>query len=280
MRYLAVLITYLATLSGISAGATEFRLAVTTTFENSGLSDVILPQMRRDLGITIHALIGGTGQALRWGEAGNVDGLLVHSAEAEKKFVSSGFGVNRRKIMYNKFVIIGPHGDPAGIASVDTINDAFRKIKRSRSLFISRGDDSGTHRRELKIWQASGYDVSKFTPSWYRETGSSQGATLNTASGLNGYALTDQATWLNFSNKGELIELFSRGPLLRNQYAFVSVNPNRHPSVNYADAMRIEDWLASPHAQKLIGDYHINGKRMFIPNAQTGSSKKKSGEVK
>jgi tungstate transport system substrate-binding protein len=280
MRYLAVLITYLATLSGISAGATEFRLAVTTTFENSGLSDVILPQMRRDLGITIHALIGGTGQALRWGEAGNVDGLLVHSAEAEKKFVSSGFGVHRRKIMYNKFVIIGPHGDPAGIASVDTINDAFRKIKRSRSLFISRGDDSGTHRRELKLWQASGYDVSKFNPSWYRETGTSQGATLNTASGLNGYALTDQATWLNFSNKGELIELFSRGPLLRNQYAFVSVNPNRHPSVNYADAMRIEAWLASPHAQKLIGDYHINGKRMFIPNAQTGSSKKKSGEVK
>lgn len=246
----------------------ELRLAVTTSFHNSGLSDVLLPAIKRDLGIEVRLLVVGTGQALRLAKAGDVDAVLVHSPAAERQFVSDGFASHRRKIMFNDFVLVGPSGDPAAIGQSKSAAGAFKRLAGQKAIFLSRGDDSGTHRKELSIWRAAEIDVQQGKVNWYREAGSGMAATLNTASGMNAYTFTDRASWLKFNNKGDLKLLYSGDVALFNQYAFLPVNPGRHPHVKAELNRTLESWLAGPKGQSLIGNYQLAGEKLFTPNAQ------------
>ncbi|MFK7870574.1 MAG: substrate-binding domain-containing protein [Roseobacter sp.] len=255
----------LATWFGAVALAEEVKLAVTTSFENSGLADVLLPEIKAETGLDVLMLVVGTGQALRLGEAGDVDAILVHSRKAEEAFVNAGFGTHRREIMYNDFVLIGPEGDPAQISEAETATDALRRIAAATPPFVSRGDDSGTHKKELALWASA--DVAP-EGDWYRAVGSGMGAALNTAAGLDAYIMADRASWLNFGNKAGLALLFSGDPVLFNQYAFLPVNPERHSHVNNAAALALENWLTGERAKELIGGYEINGEKLFTFNAQ------------
>ncbi|MEH6403826.1 MAG: substrate-binding domain-containing protein [Sneathiella sp.] len=251
-------------LNSFSSFADEMKLAVTTSFHNSGLSDVLLPEIEKDLGLTVHLLVVGTGQALKLGQAGDVDALLVHSKNAEEAFVNKGFGVHRREIMYNDFVFVGPDKDRANISGSKSAVSAFQAIERTRSPFVSRGDDSGTHRKEISLWQAAGTSPGG---SWYRATGAGMGATLNTASAMDAYVFTDRASWLNFGNKGNLKLLFSGDPVLFNQYVYIQVSPLKHKHVKNKQAIQLEAWLSSDTAASLISNYKIKGQRLFVPNA-------------
>jgi len=248
------------------ARAEEMRLAVTTSFHNSGLADVLLPAIREDTGLTVRLLVVGTGQAIRLGQAGDVDAILVHARAAEEAFVAAGHGTYRREIMYNDFVLAGPADDPAGIATAPTAGAALAAIADSRADFVSRGDDSGTHKKEQALWAEAGLDPGGFGP-WYRSVGAGMGAALNTASGLDAYILSDRASWLNFGNKGGLELLYSGDPALFNQYAYLPVNPARHPHVKAAAARRLEAWLVSDRARALINGYEIGGEQLFTFNA-------------
>ena len=252
---------------GASARADEIRVAVTTSFDNSGLSDVLLPQIKTDLDLDVQLVVVGTGQALRLGAAGDVDAILVHSRTAEEAFLADGNGMHRREIMYNDFVLIGPKGDPAGIGKADTAAVALGILAGSGAAFVSRGDDSGTHKKELSLWTAAGIDAAARHADWYRSAGASMGGTLNTASGMNAYVMSDRASWLNFGNKGDLAILFSGDPVLFNQYAFIPVNPAKHPHVNADLALALEGWLVSNRAKELIDAYEINGEKLFTYNA-------------
>ena len=247
------------------ASAQELKLAVTTSFENSGLSKVLLSAIKEDTGIDVQLLVVGTGQALRLGEAGDVDAILVHSRSAEEKFVAQGYGTHRREIMYNDFIFIGPSEDPAAIGQAESAVDALTRIAKAEAPFVSRGDDSGTHKKEKSLWAAAGIDPAG---GWYREVGAGMGAALNTASGLNAYIMSDRASWLNFGNKGDLALLYSGDQVLFNQYAFLPVNPEKHPHVAHDRAMALETWLTGQHAQDLIDNYTINGEKLFVFNAQ------------
>jgi tungstate transport system substrate-binding protein len=240
------------------------RMAVTTSFHNSGLADVLLPQIQADLDLEVQLLVVGTGQALRLGQAGDVDAILVHSRAAEEAFVAAGYGTHRREIMYNDFVFIGPAADPAQIAEASSAADSLQKIASAEAVFVSRGDDSGTHKKELSLWTDAGV-----TPegAWYNAVGAGMGAALNTASGLNGYILSDRASWLNFGNKGDLALLFAGDPVLFNQYAYLPVNPERHGHVKTDLATKLEAWLTSETAKALIDGYTIAGETLFTFNA-------------
>jgi len=253
---------------GASAAAETIRLAVTTSFENSGLSDILLPAIAEDTGITVQLLVVGTGQALRLGRAGDVDAILVHSRAAEEAFVAEGYGTYRREIMYNDFVLIGPADDPAGISRAQTARDALAAIAEAGAPFVSRGDDSGTHQKELALWAASGVDPEG---AWYRPVGAGMGAALNTASAMSAYILADRASWLNFGNKRDLALLFGGDPALFNQYAYLPVSPSRHDDAKHAAALILEDWLTSKRAAALIDGYQIAGEQLFTFNA-TGAS--------
>jgi len=246
--------------------AGEIKLAVTTSFQNSGLSDVLLPQIKKDIGLDVQLIVVGTGQALKLGEAGDVDAILVHSRKAEEAFLAAGFGAHRREIMYNDFILIGPLDDPAKIAGADTAVTALQEIATAQVPFVSRGDDSGTHKKELSLWQAAGLDPTTFG-SWYRAAGAGMGATLNVASGMDAYVMADRASWLNFGNKGDLELLFAGDPVLFNQYAFIPVNPQRHPHVKTELVAQLEHWLTGETAAKLINGYKINGETLFTFNA-------------
>lgn len=248
------------------AAAEEMKVAVTTSFENSGLADVLLPAIKEDTGIDVQLLVVGTGQALRLGEAGDVDAILVHSRSAEEAFVAAGYGTHRREIMYNDFVFIGPAADPAGIAKAGSATEALQKIAETTPPFVSRGDDSGTHKKELSLWTAAGQDAAGFE-SWYRQVGAGMGASLNTAAGLDAYILADRASWLNFGNKAGLALLYAGDSALFNQYAFLPVNPAKHAHVRNDLALKLEDWLVSPRAAGLIDSYMINGETLFTFNA-------------
>jgi len=246
--------------------AAEVRLAVTTSFQNSGLSDILLPEIRKDIGLDVQLVVVGTGQALKLGESGDVDAILVHSRQAEDAFVEAGFGTHRREIMYNDFILIGPSSDPARIAAADTAAGALQKIAALKAPFVSRGDDSGTHKKELSLWQVAGLEPSTFG-SWYRAAGAGMGATLNVASGMNAYVMADRASWLNFGNKGDLELLFAGDPVLFNQYTYIPVNPQRHPHVKTELLVQLEDWLTGETAARLINGYKINGETLFTFNA-------------
>jgi len=260
--FAALLSLFLATM----VQAAEIKLAVTTSFQNSGLSDVLLPQIKKDIGLDVQLIVVGTGQALKLGEAGDVDAILVHSRKAEEAFLKAGFGTHRREIMYNDFILIGPSADLAQIAVADTAANALQKIAAAKAPFVSRGDDSGTHKKELSLWQAAGLDPATFG-SWYRAAGAGMGATLNVTSGMDAYVMADRASWLNFGNKGDLKLLFAGDPVLFNQYAFIPVNPQRHPHVKTELVAQLEDWLTSETAAKLINSYKINGETLFTFNA-------------
>ena len=249
------------------ASAETLRMAVTTSFHNSGLADILLPAIKDDIGLDVQLLVVGTGQALRLGRAGDVDAILVHSKAAEQAFVAEGYGTRRRQIMYNDFVLVGPAADPAGISGAPDVTQALSAIANARATFVSRGDDSGTHRRDRALWDAADLDPTRDSP-WYKEVGAGMGASLNTAAGLDAYILSDRASWLNFANKAGLALLYSGDRRLFNQYSYISVSPARHPHVDIQAATQLEEWLASERARALIDSYEIGGQQLFVFNAQ------------
>lgn len=262
------LLTALAIAIGATAvQADTMKMAVTTSFNNSGLSEVLLPAIKEDLDLDVQLLIVGTGQALRLGEAGDVDAILVHSKKAEEAFVAKGYGTHRREIMYNDFVLIGPSSDPAAIADAKTAKQAFELIETAKAPFVSRGDDSGTHKKELALWATADQDPKAFG-DWYKAVGAGMGASLNTAAGLDAYIMSDRASWLNFANKADLALLFSGDPVLFNQYAYIPVNPKNFDHINKDAAAKLETWLVSDRAKELIDSYTINGEKLFTFNAE------------
>jgi tungstate transport system substrate-binding protein len=261
----AVILAVWVMVAGGMVQAGEVRVAVTTSFHNSGLSDILLPRIKADTGLVVHLVVVGTGQALRLGEAGDVDAILVHSRKAEEAFLAAGYGTHRREIMYNDFVLIGPSDDPAGIADTASAAAVMKKIATASVPFVSRGDDSGTHKKEQSLWEAAGTGVP--VGGWYRAAGAGMGASLNVASGMNAYILADRASWLNFGNKGDLELLFAGDPVLFNQYAYIPVNPARHPHVKTALVKQLETWLTGETAAGLINGYRINGETLFTFNA-------------
>ena len=263
MRFLATLLALL----GSMAQADTMRLAVTTSFHNSGLSDVLIPAIKEDIGLEVQLLVVGTGQALRLGQGGDVDAILVHSKAAEEAFVADGFGTHRREIMYNDFVFIGPKADGAGVKDAITAREALQRIKARNAPFVSRADDSGTHKKELVLWADANLEPATFG-AWYKAVGAGMGASLNTASGLGAYILADRASWLNFGNKAGMALLFAGDPALFNQYAYLPVNPEGHAHVNAEAATALEVWLTSSRASALINDYQIDGEALFVFNAQ------------
>ena len=240
----------------------------TTSTANSGLYDHLLPKFKAETGITAHVVAVGTGQAIR--NAQNCDGdvLLVHAKSAEEKFVADGFGVKRLDLMYNDFVLVGPQADPAGIADESDVVEALKKIAGSAALFASRGDDSGTHKKELALWAKAGIDPAPSSGKWYRATGSGMGATLNTAVGMGAYAMTDRATWINFKNKGDFKILTEGDRALFNQYGVILVNPAKCPDVKADLGQTFINWLVSPAGQANIAGHKIAGEQLFFPNAE------------
>ena len=245
-------------------GAEILRLAVTTSFNNSGLSDLLLPKIKEQLGIEVQLLVVGTGQALRLGRAGDVDAVLVHAKAAEEAFVSNGYGTHRREIMYNDFVILGPSQDPADINSSKNAVSALEKISKTKSPFVSRGDESGTHKKENSLWKKT----ATRSPNWYREVGSGMGATLNIATAMGAYTIADRASWLKYDNKGNHRILFAGDPKLFNQYSFIPVNPAVHNHVKHQTVVKLEKWLTGATGQALIAEYKIDGQQLFTPNAK------------
>jgi tungstate transport system substrate-binding protein len=248
------------------ARAEEMKMAVTTSFQNSGLADILLPEIKKDLGLDVRLVVVGTGQALRLGRSGDVDAVLVHARTAEEQFVADGFAPYRRDIMYNDFVLIGPSSDPAKVRDVKTAAEALEAIRKSKSFFASRGDNSGTHKKEISLWQTAGYDTTDFDALWYRAAGAGMGATLNLANGMDAYALADRASWLNFKNKGRLEILHEGDDALFNQYGFLPISKAKHGHVKEKSARMLESWLVSNAGKKHIREYKLAGKQLFTPN--------------
>ena len=240
----------------------------TTSTQNSGLYDHLLPQFREKTGIEVRVVAVGTGQAIK--NAQNCDGdvLLVHAKASEEAFVAEGYGVSRSDVMYNDFVIVGPAADDAAIAGGGDVTAALAKIEAAKALFASRGDDSGTHKKELALWKAAGVDPAGASGTWYRETGSGMGATLNTAVGMGAYAMSDRATWIAFGNKADHRILVEGDERLFNQYGIILVNPERCTNVKAESGQRFIDWILSDEGQSAIADYRRDGKQLFFPNAR------------
>ncbi|MBM2575468.1 substrate-binding domain-containing protein [Jannaschia sp. Os4] len=247
------------------ARAETLRLAVTTSFDNSGLADHLRPLIRADTGLDLQLLVVGTGQALRLARAGDVDAALVHAPDAERAFVAEGHATRRTPVMSNDFLIVGPADDPAGAADAPTASGALRAIATARAPFVSRGDDSGTHKAEMRLWAAAGLAPEG---AWYRATGSGMGAALNTARAMGAYVLTDRGSWLAFGNRDGMAVLSEGDPLLHNQYSFLPVNPERHPHVAAEVAARLEAWLVSARGQAAIDAYEVGGEAPFTANAR------------
>lgn len=244
----------------------------TTSTANSGLYDHLLPMFKATTGITVNVVAVGTGQAIRNARQCDGDVLLVHAKGAEEKFVADGFGVARSDLMYNDFVIVGPPTDPAGIAGSESATDAFKLLASKRALFASRGDDSGTHKKEKSLWKAAGVDPSGASGKWYRETGSGMGATLNVGVGMGAYVMTDRATWIAFKNKADFKITVQGDQRLFNQYGVIAVNPDKCPNVKAAAANKFVAWLLSDEGQQAIGRYRKLGEQLFTPNAKAAAS--------
>lgn len=268
LRKLILVLASLLVSSPIPAAETPLRLATTTSTANTGLMDYLLPRFRQATGIEVHLIAVGTGKALRLGREGDVDIVLVHARAAEDRFVEGGFGVDRAEVMYNDFIIVGPGSDPARAARSTTVTEVLKRVHASEQPFISRGDDSGTHKRELTLWQKAGK-----TPagSWYREVGQGMGKTLQIANEIDAYTLTDRGTWLAYESKLDIQILFEKDSSLFNPYGIIAVNPERHPHANYAAARKLIDWITSPPVQEMIGNFQVHGQRLFIPSAGSAS---------
>ena len=241
-------------------------LASTTSTQNSGLFDHILPKFKAASGIAVRVVAVGTGAALRLARNGDADVLLVHHQPSEEAFVRDGFGVARHPLMYNDFIIVGPKDDPLGLAQAADAAAALTRIAQGRAAFVSRGDDSGTHKRELALWVDAGIDTSVHSGTWYRETGSGMGASLNTAAAMDAYTLSDRGTWLSFQNKRGLAILSEGDPGLRNKYGIILVSPKRHPHVKARLGQSFIDWLMSAAGYSAIAGHRIDGEQLFYPN--------------
>ena len=253
---------------GAAADKPFIIMQSTTSTQNSGLLDYLLPQFTQATGIEVRVVAVGTGQALKNARNGDGDVLLVHAKQAEEAFVANGFGVARHNLMYNDFVLVGPSDDPAGIGYIEDVVEVLEEIAASQSIFISRGDDSGTHKKERALWSETSVDVDAHSGTWYRESGSGMGATLNMASGMDAYTLTDRATWINFKNKGLNAVLVEGDQRLFNQYGVIMVNPEKHPHVKQAQAEELINWLTTEPGQKLIASFRVGDQQLFYPNAQ------------
>jgi len=259
----AVLSALVLTAAGPLAAGTPFIiLASTTSTEQSGLFQHIVPQFTARTGVEVRVVAVGTGQAFAIGRRGDADALLVHHRAGEEQFVAEGYGSERRDVMYNDFVLIGPRADPAGVTQADSIQDALVRIAESSSAFASRGDDSGTHRKERELWSTA-----RIEPSgrWYRQLGSGMGPTLNTAAAMDAYVLADRGTWLSFRNRQELVIVFEGDEALLNAYGSIPVNPERFDWVKADLARKWHDWLVAPEGQTAIAEYRINGEPLFFP---------------
>jgi tungstate transport system substrate-binding protein len=243
-------------------------VASTTSTEQSGLFKHLLPVFEKKSGTQVRVVALGTGQALDMARRGDADVVFVHARPLEEKFLAEGFGVQRFDVMYNDFVLVGPKSDPAKVAGSKDIVESLKKIKNTQSAFASRGDKSGTHFAEVELWKVAGIDIAKDKGPWYRDTGSGMGPTLNTASGMNAYALTDRGTWLSFKNRGELVIAVEGDQRLFNQYGVMLVNPAKHPHVKKELGQAFVDWVISPEGQSAIADYKISGEQLFFPNAK------------
>jgi tungstate transport system substrate-binding protein len=262
---LGALLAMAISATAVAAAEKFITVASTTSTEQSGLFGHLLPLFTEKTGIAVRVVAQGTGQALKTASQGDADVVFVHDPASEKKFVEEGWGVKRVPVMYNDFVLVGPASDPAGIDGMADAAAALAKIAAAKAAFASRGDDSGTHKAELRLWKAAG--VEPKGQDWYRETGSGMGPTLNTAAGLPAYALADRGTWLAFSNKQDLTVQVEGDKRLFNQYGAILVNPARHPHVKVDWAQAFIDWLVSPEGQQAIADYKIEGQQLFFPNA-------------
>ena len=265
----STLLTLLTLLPGPAAAQDKFIVvASTTSTEQSGLFATLLPAFEKDTGIKVRVVALGTGQALDLARRGDADVVFVHDTVAEEKFVAEGFGVKRMPVMYNDFVLVGPRSDPAKVAGSKDILGALQKIEAAQAPFASRGDKSGTHAAELRYWKAAGVDLDAKKGAWYRDTGSGMGPTLNTASAMNAYVLTDRGTWLAFRNRGGLALLVEGDQQLFNQYGVMLVNPAKHPHVKKDPGQAFVDWVVSPPGQAAIASYKIGGEQLFFPNAK------------
>ncbi|MDF2096445.1 substrate-binding domain-containing protein [Fodinicurvata sp. CAU 1616] len=261
----------LAGLSALALSSTQalaqeefITVASTTSTEQSGLFDHILPLFEEETGIEVRVIAQGTGQALDTGRRGDADVVFVHAKAAEEEFVEGGYGVERFEVMYNDFVVVGPNSDPAGVAGSDDVVEAFATIAETESTFASRGDDSGTHKAELALWGMADVEPGG---NWYRETGSGMGPTLNTAAQMPAYALADRGTWISFQNRGDLEIVVEGDDRLFNQYGVILVNPEMHEHVKAEEGQAFIDWLVSEEGQEAIGSYELNGEQLFYPNA-------------
>jgi tungstate transport system substrate-binding protein len=243
-------------------------LQSTTSTKNSGLYDYLLPKFHEKSGIDVRVVAVGTGQALKNAMNGDADVLIVHAKNREEEFVEKGYGLERHELMYNDFVIVGPQADPAKVLQADKVIHALAKIEQSDSIFLSRGDDSGTHIKELSLWALAGIDIDARNDAWYREAGAGMGATLNTAVSMNAYTLSDRATWISFGNKQNHVIVFEQDPPLNNQYGVIAVNPVRHPHVKIDLVNQFIDWLLSDEGQQAIASYRVQEQQLFFPNAQ------------
>jgi tungstate transport system substrate-binding protein len=257
----------LAFAGAASAQERTITVASTTSTEQSGLFGYLLPRFTAASGIGVKVVAVGTGQALDIGRRGDADVVFVHDKAAEEKFLAEGFGVKRFDVMYNDFVVIGPKADPAHIAGGNDVAEALRKIAEAKAAFVSRGDRSGTHEAELRLWKVAGVDLAVSKGDWYREIGQGMGAALNIASSANAYLISDRGTWLAFKNRGELAILTEGDRRLFNQYGVMLVNPARHAGINAQDGQAFVDWLISPAGQNTIAGYKVGGEQLFFVNA-------------
>ena len=265
-----VMVFCLSVLPASGDDSRSLMMATTTSTDNTGLLDYLAPEFTKDTEIELKWVSTGTGKALKLGENCDVDVLMVHAPAAEKQFVEKGFGLDRREIMFNDFVIIGPESDPAGIKG-GSVGTALKSIKERQAAFISRGDNSGTHKKELALWQSAGLPVPE-TESWYVQTGQGMLATINVAGEKNGYTMTDRGTYIKYEHTSQgnpaLRILVEGDEFLKNQYSVMSVNPDRCSNVNFEAAQTFADWITGEKAQKLIAAFKLLDKTLFIPNAR------------
>ena len=264
-----VYLTFAIGLGTVTADEGQLLLQSTTSTVNSGLLDAILPRFTEQTGVEVRVVSSGTGQALRNARNGDADLVLVHAKRDEEKFVAEGYGLERFDLMYNDFVMVGPPDDPAELQQAQSAAQAMSKIAATGANFVSRGDESGTHRKEMHLWELTNRDLSRISQQpWYLESGTGMGATLNIAINKRAYTLTDRGTWIRFGNKSDFEILFEDSEELLNPYGLILVNPKKHPHVNVVDGQALIDWLIGEEGQQWIDSYRVDGKQLFFANAK------------